>query len=92
MRRLLLFRHAKAERAIAGAPDRERPLNERGLDDAGVIGAYMATHALTPDRVLISPAARTQKCEPPLSSVTPATFALGRLGERLWDVLRDLLE
>ena len=61
MRRLLLFRHAKAERAIAGAPDRERPLNERGLDDAGIIGAYMATHALTPDRVLISPAARTQQ-------------------------------
>lgn len=61
MRRLLLFRHAKAERAIPGAPDRERPLNERGRDDAGVIGVYMAAHGLTPDRVLVSPAARTQQ-------------------------------
>jgi phosphohistidine phosphatase len=61
MRRLLLFRHAKAERAIAGASDRDRALIERGRKDAGKIGAYMASHALVPERVLLSPAARTQQ-------------------------------
>ncbi len=61
MRRLLLFRHAKAERSIPGGPDRERPLIERGRKDAARIGAYMAAHALVPDRVLISIAARTQQ-------------------------------
>jgi len=61
MRRLLLFRHAKAERAEPGESDRARVLNDRGRKDAGRIGAYMASHALAPDRVIISPSARTQE-------------------------------
>ncbi|HZT24665.1 MAG TPA: histidine phosphatase family protein [Pseudolabrys sp.] len=61
MRRLLLFRHAKAERSIAGAPDRDRALIERGRKDAAKIGAYMASHHLVPDRVVLSPALRTQE-------------------------------
>jgi phosphohistidine phosphatase len=61
MRRLLLFRHAKAERALQGTEDRARVLIERGRKDAGKIGAYMAGHALTPDRVVMSPSARTQE-------------------------------
>ncbi len=61
MRRLLLFRHAKAERPLPGAEDRERALVERGRKDAAKIGAYMAAHALVPDRVLVSTATRTQQ-------------------------------
>lgn len=61
MRRLLLLRHAKAERSIPGGPDRDRRLVDRGRADAGGMGAYMATHALRPDRVLVSPAARAQE-------------------------------
>jgi phosphohistidine phosphatase len=61
MRRLILFRHAKAEASEPGTEDRARGLVERGRKDAAKIGAYMASHALTPDRVVISPAARTQE-------------------------------
>jgi phosphohistidine phosphatase len=61
MRRLLIFRHAKAERGVAGAPDRERALIERGRKDAGTIGAYMASHHLIPERVLLSPATRCRQ-------------------------------
>ena len=61
MRRLLLFRHAKAERSEPGTQDRSRGLIDRGRKDAARIGAYMATHALVPDRVMMSPAARTQE-------------------------------
>lgn len=61
MRRLILFRHAKAEGAEPGRKDLTRPLVERGRKDAARIGGYMATHALTPDRVLVSPARRTQE-------------------------------
>ncbi len=61
MRRLLIFRHAKAERGVAGTPDRDRALIERGRKDAGKIGAYMATHHLIPERVVLSPAARCQQ-------------------------------
>lgn len=61
MRRLLLLRHAKTESAEPGKEDHARVLVERGRKDAARIGAYMATHALIPDRVLLSPAARTQE-------------------------------
>ena len=61
MRRLLLFRHAKAERSEPGMEDRARRLVERGQKDAATVGAYMASHALVPDRVMTSPSARTQE-------------------------------
>ena len=61
MRRLLLFRHAKAEGSEPGMQDRARVLTERGRKDAAKIGAYMAGHALNPDRVVVSPAARAQE-------------------------------
>jgi len=61
MRRLLLLRHAKAERSEPGTKDIARVLIDRGRKDAAKIGAYMAAHALVPDRVVLSPAARTQE-------------------------------
>lgn len=61
MRRLLLLRHAKAERSEPGTEDRARALTERGRKDAAKIGAYVAGHALVPDRVMVSPSARTQE-------------------------------
>ena len=84
MRRLLLFRHAKAERPEIGTDDRARTLVERGCRDAGRIGAFMAAHALMPDRVLVSPAARTQESWKFLSApLKPAPTAT--LTERLYD-------
>lgn len=61
MLRLLLLRHAKAARARPGERDHDRRLAERGRDDAAKIGAYMAKHGDLPDRVLVSPAARTRE-------------------------------
>lgn len=61
MRRLLLLRHAKTERSEPGVEDHARTLIERGRKDAAKIGAYMAGHALVPDRVVMSSAARTQE-------------------------------
>jgi phosphohistidine phosphatase len=58
MRRLLLLRHAKTERAEAGEHDRDRKLTKRGRNDAPIIGAYMAKHAFVPDLALVSPATR----------------------------------
>jgi phosphohistidine phosphatase len=61
MRRLMLLRHAKTERAGPGESDRDRKLTKRGRADAPVIGAYMARHGLVPDLALVSPATRTQE-------------------------------
>jgi len=61
MRRLMLLRHAKTERAEPGGRDRDRVLIERGRDDATVIGKYMSDHGLVPDLVIVSPAIRAQE-------------------------------
>ena len=61
MRRLMLLRHAKTERAELGERDRDRKLTKRGRADAPIIGAYMARHALAPDLVLLSPATRAEE-------------------------------
>lgn len=61
MRRLMLLRHAKTERAEPGQRDRDRRLTKRGRADAPAIGAYMARHGLIPDLALVSPAKRTQE-------------------------------
>jgi phosphohistidine phosphatase len=61
MRRLMLLRHAKTERAEPGERDRDRKLTKRGRADAPIIGAYMARHGLVPDLALVSPAMRTQE-------------------------------
>jgi phosphohistidine phosphatase len=82
MRRLLLLRHAKAERSEPGTQDRARVLIERGRNDAARIGAYMASHALLPDRVVLSPSARTQETWKYLSGAfkpAPAVISAERL-------------
>jgi phosphohistidine phosphatase len=61
MRRLLLLRHAKAERARTGERDHERVLAPRGRGDAPRLGAYMVRHAFIPDLVLVSTSARTRE-------------------------------
>ena len=61
MRRLMLLRHAKTERAAPGESDRDRHLTKRGRADAPAIGAYMARHGLIPDLALVSPATRAQE-------------------------------
>jgi phosphohistidine phosphatase len=61
MRRLMLLRHAKTERAAPGERDHDRKLMRRGRADAPVIGAYMAHHGLVPDLALVSPAKRAQE-------------------------------
>lgn len=82
MRRLLLFRHAKAEHSEPGMEDRARRLVERGQKDAAKVGAYMASHALIPDRVMTSPSARTQetwKFAAPAFRPAPAVAPVERL-------------
>ena len=61
MRRLLLLRHAKTERAELGEGDRDRKLTARGRADAPVIGAYLARHGLVPQLVLLSPVTRAEE-------------------------------
>jgi phosphohistidine phosphatase len=59
MRRLILFRHGKAETAGPSGGDRERPLAERGWVDSAATARWLSESGFVPDLVLVSPAART---------------------------------
>lgn len=59
MRQLLLLRHAKSSWNDPSLPDHDRPLNERGREDAAAMGAEMRRLGLSPDIVLVSSARRT---------------------------------
>jgi phosphohistidine phosphatase len=60
MRRLILLRHSTAASAEPGASDQDRELTAEGRADAALVGAYLANHSFRPDRVMVSPAARTR--------------------------------
>ena len=82
--RLILLRHAKAEKAEPGMSDHERELSARGRTDAARIGAYLARHALVPDRVLVSTARRTRQTWDGVASALAASPAVD-FNERLYN-------
>ena len=72
MRRLLLLRHAKAERSQPGESDHDRVLAPRGRADAKRLGAYLARHAFAPDRAVVSTATRTRETWTQVAQAFPA--------------------
>ena len=61
MRELILLRHAHADASAIGQDDLQRPLSTAGLAEAQAAGDWLRGHALLPDRVLCSAAARTRQ-------------------------------
>ncbi|WP_326561984.1 SixA phosphatase family protein [Micromonospora sp. NBC_01796] len=59
-KRVVLLRHAKAERP-ARIADFDRPLTARGYADAGAAGAWLAHGGHLPSVVICSPARRTRQ-------------------------------
>lgn len=60
-RLLLLMRHADAVTFAPGLGDVDRPLSERGEEQARRAGAYLRERALAPDLTLCSAAVRTRQ-------------------------------
>ena len=93
MRRLILFRHGKAETAGPSGGDRERPLAERGGADSAVTAQWLSETGFAPDLVLVSPALRTQETWDAARPWFPAARAEPR--ERLYlaapETIRDVL-
>jgi phosphohistidine phosphatase len=64
MKRLFLFRHARAIPAEPGVQDSARPLLPSGAQDAGAVALYIRRQGYAPDLILSSNAARaTQTAE-----------------------------
>jgi phosphohistidine phosphatase len=58
MKQLLILRHAKSSWANNRLADHDRPLNERGQQDAPRIGRLLRDEGLTPDLIITSSAER----------------------------------
>ena len=58
MKTLYLLRHAKSSWNFDELSDQERPLNDRGRDDAPRMGQALAKRGIRPDAVVSSPAVR----------------------------------
>lgn len=61
MHRLILMRHAQAERAATSGLDRDRALAPRGREEALVMGRALAERGLRPDLAIVSSASRTRE-------------------------------
>jgi phosphohistidine phosphatase len=61
MKTLYILRHAKSSWDDAALSDFERPLNERGLDAAPLMGGVMKKNRFEPELILSSPAKRTEQ-------------------------------
>jgi phosphohistidine phosphatase len=68
MPRLLLFRHAKAERARAGESDHARALTKDGRADSEAVGRLIAERYEPVDLVLCSDSRRTRETWEPLAA------------------------
>jgi phosphohistidine phosphatase len=58
MKTLFLVRHAKSSRDDPSLPDQDRPLDDRGRQDARKMGKRLAKRDVKPDLLLSSPALR----------------------------------
>ncbi|GAB1429641.1 histidine phosphatase family protein [Ignavibacteria bacterium] len=58
MKKLYIARHAKSDWPVGVLTDFDRPLNERGRNDAALMSNFLRSNRLIPDMILASPAVR----------------------------------
>jgi phosphohistidine phosphatase len=80
MKTLFLVRHAKSSRDDPSLPDRDRPLDERGKQDAPTMGKRLAKRDVKPDLVVSSPALR---------ALTTARLIAEEIGYKRKDIVVD---
>ena len=78
MKTFFLVRHAKSSWDNTSLRDIERPLNERGLNDAPLMAKLMKSKGVKPDLLVSSPAIRA------LTTAAYFKNELGVEGEDLW--------
>jgi phosphohistidine phosphatase len=80
MKTLFLVRHAKSSRDDLSLPDRDRPLDDRGRQDAPRMGKRLAKRDAKPDLLLSSPALR---------ALTTAQLFADEVGYKRRDIVVD---
>ncbi len=90
MKKLLLLRHAKSSWADPGLADFDRPLNERGLYAAPLMGRLMRERKLRPDLIICSPAERARQTVSLVIGAAGLDAPL-RFDERIYDATSSRL-
>ena len=80
MKTLFLVRHAKSNRDDPSLPDRDRPLDDRGKQDAPKMGKRLAKRGVKPDLLVSSPALR---------ALTTAQLIAEEVGYKRTDIVVD---
>ena len=80
MKTLFLARHAKSSRDDPSLPDRDRPLDDRGMRDAPTMGKRLARRDVKPDLLMSSPALR---------ALTTAQLIAEEIGYKRKDIVVD---
>lgn len=80
-RQALLLRHAKSDWGDAAQSDAERPLNERGVRSAYLLGDYIEQRELVPHRILCSTATRAMQTGELVSSAWKTSVSIDYLPE-----------
>lgn len=71
MDRLILMRHAKAEKRSKSGEDFDRALTDTGREDAAIMGRVLADEGLVPDLVVASAAQRTRETAEAVAAAFP---------------------
>lgn len=90
MKRLFLLRHAKSSWGDPSLADFDRPLNERGLRAAPLVGRLMRERKVRPDLVLCSPAERARQTAALVTGAAGLKAPL-RYDERIYDATKAQL-
>ena len=80
MKTLFLVRHAKSSRDDPSLPDRDRPLDDRGKQDAPMMGKRLVKRDVKPDLLISSPALR---------ALTTAQLIAEEVGYKRKDIVVD---
>jgi len=87
MKTLYLLRHAHAEPRPTAYADFDRPLNERGREEAEAVAEYCQTKELTFDFIMCSAALRAQETAEPLRPI--ASVGGIEISEKFYNIPED---
>lgn len=98
MKKVLFIRHAKSSWKLIDVKDIHRPLNNRGLRDAPMMGEQLAKRQIFPDLMISSDAVRAyttaqiiaEKVNYPISEIEQKNEIYHATGEMILNILRDV--
>ena len=91
MKKLILIRHAKSSWSQAGMSDFDRPLNQRGTNDAPQMAGRILSSKLSIDQIVSSPALRAITTAETFSEVLDIPFDSILQNQSIYEAIPETL-